>query len=346
MGQVLRVRTILPILALLLMISGCGSSSGSPGHGGIVSFGSNPVGGQLYVSTSNSILHFSQAESSSGNVAPADVISGANTLLSAPQHIFVDTVADRLYIANQGGSSILIFDRVSTLNGNVSPTRVISGTATLLAAPFDVAVDTGNNLLYVADGSSILVFAGASTVSGNAPPVRNITLSIATDSLLLNAGANQLYVSGPGNNLVDRLDGISSQNGTAIVGGFISGPDTRLAQPRGLALDGSGRLIVGNSGTPASITVYPNASTATGDVAPTTEITGSSTLLQFPGQIALNPNVAGGELFVLDTLRASVLVFTNMGTATGDVAPARVITGTATGITTNAAHGLAIDPTR
>lgn len=173
------MRPILITMAFILVISGCQSSSG-PGHGGIVSFGVNTAGGQLYISTSNSILHFSEAESSSGNVAPAGVISGANTLLSAPQHIFVDTAADRLYVANQGGSSILVFDRVSTLAGNVSPTRVISGTATLLAAPFDVAVDPINNLLYVADGVSVLVFAGASTVNGNAPPVRNITLSIAT----------------------------------------------------------------------------------------------------------------------------------------------------------------------
>lgn len=339
------MRSTLVWMTFILAISGCQSSSG-PGHGGIVSFGVNAAGGQLYVSTSNSILHFGGAQSSSGNVAPAGVISGANTLLSAPQHLFIDTAADRLYVANQGGSSVLVFDRVSTLAGNVGPTRVISGAATLLAAPVDVAVDSVNNLLYVADGISVLVFAGASTVNGNAPPVRNITTGITPGSLFVDAVNNQLYISDPGNNLVDRFNGISSQNGTAVVGGFISGPDTRLAQPRGLALDASGRLIVGNSGTPASITSYPNASTATGDVAPTTEITGSSTLLQFPGQIALNPNSPGGELFVLDTLRGSVLVFTNMASATGDVAPARIINGTATGIIPNAAHGLAMDPTR
>lgn len=339
------MRPTLVLMAFILGISGCQSSSG-PGHGGIVSFGPTTAGGQLYVSTSNSILRFSDAEGSSGNVAPSGVISGANTLLSAAQRIFIDTAADRLYVANQGGSSVLVFDKASTLAGNVSPTRVISGAATLLVAPIDVAVDSVNNLLYVADGISVLVFAGASTVNGNAPPVRNITTGIAAGGLLLDAVNNQLYISDPGNNLVNRLNGISSQNGTAIVGGFISGPDTRLAQPRGLALDASRRLVVGNSGTPASITAYPNASTATGDVAPTTEITGSSTLLQFPGQIALNPNAPGGELFVLDTLRGSVLVFTTMATATGDVAPARIISGTATGITSNAAHGLAMDPTR
>ena len=70
-------------------------------------------------------------------------------------------------MANQGGSSILVFDNASTLTGNVTPTRVISGNATKLVAPIDVALDTTNNLLYVADGTSILVFSSASTINGN-----------------------------------------------------------------------------------------------------------------------------------------------------------------------------------
>jgi hypothetical protein len=52
--------------------------------------------GQLYVSTPNSILHFINAENISGNVAPASVISCPDTLLSVPQHIFLDTADDRL----------------------------------------------------------------------------------------------------------------------------------------------------------------------------------------------------------------------------------------------------------
>jgi hypothetical protein len=325
---------------IILALSGC--EEVSPGHNVFTS--GNPTGGQLYVSTSNSILRFSGANSSSGNIAPAGVVSGANTLLSAPQHIFLDVPDNRLYVANQGGPSILVFDNASTLDGDVSPSRVISGNATSLLAPFDVTLDPINNLLYVADGASILVFAGASTVNGNAPLVRTITLSFSAGGLLLDAPANQLHVSGPGNNVVDRLDGISSQNGAAIVSGSLAGPLTMLAQPRGLVLDASGRLIVSNTGSPASITIYPNAATASGNMAPDAEIAGSSTLLQFPAQMALN--ASADQLFVLDSLAASVLVFRNIATVTGDVAPDRIISGPATGITANAAHGIAIDPSR
>src|ERR1051326_1590506 len=166
------MRRIIAVLALIFLFAGCQISprrgtisNGPPGGGG--------TGGQLYVATANSILHFSQAETSNGNVAPVGTINGALTQLSAPQHLLLDAPNDRLYVANQGGSSVLVFDGASAANGNVSPTRVIGGAATHLVAPIDVALDPGNNLLYVADGTSILVFAGASTVNGNTPPVRN-----------------------------------------------------------------------------------------------------------------------------------------------------------------------------
>lgn len=169
------------------------------------------------MSTPNSILHFINAENISDNVAPASAISGPDTLLSAPQHIFLDTADDRLYVANQGGGSILVFDKVSSLNGDVIPTRVISGNATL-------------------------------------------------------------------------------------------------------------------------------AATATGNVAPVAEIAGSNTLLQFPGQITLNS--ASSELFVLDSLRGSILIFADIDIANGNISPARTISGPATGFTANAVNGLAIDFTR
>jgi len=329
-------------LIIVLLGSGCVSPRRVPGGGG--GGGGGGTGGQLYVSAANSILHFNAAETSNGNVAPVGTISGASTLLSSPQHLLMDIASNRLYVANQGGGSILVFDNVSTLTGNIAPTRVISGSATRLASPIDVALDATNNLLYVADGTSVLVFASASTVSGNTAPVRNINLGASIGGLLLDAPNNQLYLTDPGDNAVDRLDGASGQDVVGIVGGAIAGADTKLSQPRGLALDGSGRIIVSNSTAPISITVYPNASTATGDVLPVGNISGSNTRLQLPGQIALNRNVANGELYVLDSVAASILIFTNLSTANGNATPARTISGSNTGLT--GINGLAIDPTR
>jgi hypothetical protein len=335
------------MIAFLLLLAGCqisprrgtGGNNGGGGGGG--------TGGQLYVTTPNSILRFSSAESSNGNIAPAATIRGASTLLSSPQRLFADTANDRLYVANQGGASILIFDKASTLNGNVSPTRFISGNATLLTGPVDVALDSANNLLYVANGTSILVYSAASTINGNVPPVHNINLGVSIGGLFLDGPNNQLYVSDPGDNAVDRLDSASTQDVVGIVGGAIAGADTRLSQPRGLWLDASGRIIVSNSATPASITLYPSAgSTVGGDLLPVINISGGNTHLQSPTQIALNRNVGNGELFVLDPVAASVFVFTNISTNGGNVAPARTINGSNTGLTASAMNGLAIDPTR
>jgi 6-phosphogluconolactonase (cycloisomerase 2 family) len=339
------MRRIMVGLIFSFLLAGCqisprrGTISGGGGGGG-------GTGGQLYVSTANSILHFNQAETSNGNIAPVGTISGAGTQLSAPQHLFLDGPNDRLYVPNQGGSSILVFDSASTANGNVTPTRVIGGAATQLVAPIDVALDPTNNLLYVADGTSILVFSAASTVNGNTPPVRNINMGVSIGGLFLDAPNNQLYVSDPGDNAVDRLDGASAQDVVGVVGGAIAGANTGLSQPRGLALDGSGRLLVSNSASPASIVVFTAAGSATGNIAPSVTISGSSTLLRAPGQIALNRNVGNGELYVLDPLAASVFVFTNAPTTGGNVAPARTIAGSNTGITASAVNGLAIDPTR
>ncbi len=337
------MRRLIAVLALIPLLTGCPVS---PRRGTISNGGGGGTGGQLYVSTANSILHFNQAETSNGNIAPVGTINGGNTQLSAPQHLFLDAPNDRLYVANQGGSSILVFDGASTANGNVTPTRVISGASTHLTAPIDVTLDPGNNLLYVADGTSILVFAGASTVNGNTPPVRNMNSGVSIGGLFLDAPNNQLYFSDPGDNVVNRLDGASTQDVVTVVGGAISGAGTGLAQPRGLALDGSGRLLVANSATPASITVYPSAATASGPVPPSVTISGSNTLLRSPGQIALNRTVGTGELYVLDPLAASILVFNNAPTVGGNIAPARDIAGSNTAISSSAVNGLALDSTR
>jgi hypothetical protein len=342
------MKSLWTVVVLIAALTGCQISprrtlGGSGGGGG---GGGGATGGQLYVSTANSILRFSNAESASGNIAPAGTLSGASTLLSSPQHLFADTANDRLYVANQGRASILVFDRASTLNGNTGPTRVISGNATHLAAPIDVALDTVNNLLYVADGTSILAFNNASIVNGNVAPVRNINMGINIGGLFLDAANNQLYVSDPGDNVVDRLDSVSTQDVVGIPGGAISGVDTLLSQPRGLALDASGRIIVSNSAAPVGITLYPSAAIATGDLQPVINISGNSTTLQSPGQVALNRNVGNGELFVADPVAASVFVFTNVSTTGGNEAPARTITGSSTGFSVNAVNGLAIDPSR
>jgi hypothetical protein len=337
------------VFALALMICGCvisprrtlGGGSGSGSGGGTPPGG---TGGQLYITTGNSILRFSNAETVTGNTAPTATLT--STSFSNLQRLIVDTANDRLYVVSQGTKAILIFDNASTLSGSVAPTRIIAGTNTGLATPLDLALDTTNNILYVADGISIFIFANASTVNGNPLPASTVILGDTIGGLGFDVSNNLLYVSDPGGDTIDQLSNPNLQVGIAQPSAQIAGPDTKLSQPRGLVLDSSGRLLVSNSLAPISITTYASASTATGDAIPFGNITGTATLLQSPQQMAINSSVSNGELYVADPTAASIFIYTNISTTQGNLAPTRTITGASTGLAVNAINGLALDTTR
>lgn len=328
-------------VVLLLAISGCSRGRlGSPGSGA-------PGVGQLYVATNTSILRFSSALQVNGNTSPTATITGASTTLSSPEHLLLDPTGDRLFVANSGASSILIFDPASTAAGNIAPARTISGASTLLSVPHDLAIDPVNNLLYVADGTQILVFQSASTANGNVPPVHNIGLGFAVGAIVLDVANNRLYVADTSGNTIERLEGASLQDGTAVVTASIGGADTGLARPQGLVLDATGRLIVANAAGP-TITIYATPATASGDTLPSATISGAGTQLRGPDQIVLDPTTNNGELYVADNLLGGILVFSQIETTagTGNVPPTRNISGTSTGLAANGVNGVALDPTR
>jgi hypothetical protein len=298
------------------------------------------VGGELYVASGNSILRFSNAEGANGDSTPAATIT--STRLQNPQRMLVDTRNDRLFVANSG--SILIYDNVSTKNGTAAPDRVISGNQTGLSNPVDLALDTGADQLYVADGFAVSVFANASTVNGNPAPARSFNMGVAIGGILLDTVNNQLFVADTADDIVDVLGQANVQNVIAQPTGLIAGPDTHLAGPAGLALDGNNRLIVSNSVAPVSISIYPKAATANGDVLTNALLTGGNTKLTAPKQIVLDPNTNSGELYVVDSASGSILVFSNMSTANNNQAPARVITSTS--LPANSINGITLDTTR
>lgn len=338
------------VCLLAMMLGGCvisprrtvGGGTGSGGSGG---GGTGATGGQLYVTTPNSILRFSNAETVNGNTAPdATITSSAFSIL---QRLIVDPTNDRLYVVSQGSKSILIFDNASTLTGNVTPTRAIVGGNTGLNTPLDLALDTNNDLLYVADGSTLLLFTSASTVNGNVAPANGgVAFGNTIGGLFLDVTNNLLYESDPAGATINQLSNPNIQTGFAQVTAQIAGPDTKLSQPRGLTLDRSNRLFVSNSATPVSITSYQNASTANGDTIPVGTVSGSATLLQSPQQMLVNNNITNDELYVADPGAGSVLIYTNVVTTQGDLAPARTISGSSTGLAVNGIRGLALDTTR
>jgi hypothetical protein len=301
----------------------------------------------LYVTNQddNSILRFDNALNATGNVAPGAVIKGANTTLAGPQFIALDTTANRLYVANPNGPSVLIFYGISTKNGNIAPTRNIIGANTQLITPSSVALDKGRDLLYVADGAEIDVFSSASTVNGDVAPARDIITSFNNiQQIFLDATNDRLYLTDAASNTVAIYDSASTLTGAATATRSITGAQTQLAQPSGMAIDTSGNLIVTNQGN-GTITVYSNAAGATGNVAPTATIGGAATTLASPAQII--QSTAANEVYVADSTANEVVVFSGVAGLSGNASPARSIAGPATTLTTGTtARGVALDPTR
>ena len=131
----------------------------------------------------------------------------------------------------------------------------------------------------------------------------------------------QLYVTSGTQNSIVRFDNAFTVNGNAAPAATISGAGTTLATPIYLALDSAADRLFVASKTSASILIFDQISTKTGNVAPTRAISGVATNLFVPIQPFLDKS--RDLLYVSDDI--SILVFTSASTANGNVASARDI---------------------
>ena len=345
---------VVSLLMFLAALSGCvisprrivGGGSPTPTPSGSPTPTPSPgtATGKLYVSNqnANSIVRFDNASIANGNVAPSATIAGSNTGLSAPQFMTIDTTADRLFVTNQTASNVLIWDAISTLNGNIAPTRTVGGANTGLVSPSVVALDKTHDLLYVADGPEVFVFGRASAVSGNATPVRQIVLAggFNINGMFLDTTGDRLYISDAVLNAIHVYDGASNLNSPSVglqpSRSFTGG----ISQPSGLTFDAFGNLVVANQGT-GSITVYTNPSTANGTVTPLVTISGTSTTLLAPSQVIPITGSSTNDVIVVDTTAGEVAVFPSINTRGGNVSPSRNISGL-----NGVPRGVGLDPTR
>lgn len=95
--------------------------------------------------TSGSITIYANPATADGDIAPVAEIAGANTGLSVPSPIFVDTTGTgTLYTADPGAARVAVFANLNTANGNIAPTRFIGGTATGITASGQLGVAFDN----------------------------------------------------------------------------------------------------------------------------------------------------------------------------------------------------------
>ncbi|MBI3802396.1 MAG: beta-propeller fold lactonase family protein [Nitrospirae bacterium] len=358
-------------------LQGCG---GSGGGGGDRLNGPNAAAqgdGNLYVVNggTGSVSAFDSAVTADGDLSPSRHFPET---LAGPTGLFLDPTTDTLYVANTGQNAVLIFEHASTLRppvGLTSPTRMISGPQTRLQRPSALFYDTVQQRLYVANegDSSVVVFhascATSALLNGNIPPCKVIagpsTAIHSPKALALDTGKDILYLS---NTQADNLlayDQATSRGGAPAdcvktpnpcdtppsrVITSAATPAGALRRPFGLTLDSANdRLYAVNAGgdSPA-IFIYDAASTQSGETAPDRILTGTATLLGAPTAADIDP--VQNRIFVINNNHAgsgasAVIVFSNIeGRCTDtlcNLAPDRVITGDQTGFSDP--NGLAFD---
>lgn len=312
------------------MLAGCGGG----GSAGPVTPFPTPHVRFLYATTAtaNQVLLFNGT--SSGNAAPAQSISGANTQLDAPGGLAITQTA--LYVANAGGA-VTIYPTFT--GGNIAPAAFIRGNLTQLSGPSMIALDragkiyvSNNGVRNAAGVDSVVGFNAGS--SGNVYPATwiqgNLTKLAQPNGVAIDGNGN-IFVANTGNNTITAYAPVSTGVAPANVTPFLtlSGNATGLNAPFGLAFDATGRLWVGNSG---SNTVEIFAANASGNTAPQFTYAGANTGLSTPQQIQFDSfgqlDVAngGGSIEVF-----GVLPFPLPGS--GNIAPGLQITGAATQLT-------------
>src|SRR6267378_2061222 len=145
------------------------------------------------------------------------------------------------------------------------------------------------------------------------------------------ASLGKLYVSNTAKPSIVRFDNAlaGTTSGNIAPSATISGAATLLDTPLYILVDSTNdRLYVADPGNPTtgnpSILIWDNASTKTGNVAPTRNINGAATTLLQPVDMALDSG--RNLLYVIDG--QDVLVFSSASSSSGNVAPARTLNAT------------------
>lgn len=279
-----------------------------------------------------------------GNSAPIRTLGGSNTGLVSPTFPAFEAIGRDLFVADFTAQAIRVFAFDAT--GNVAPGRLI--TSPSLGQPRQIALNRAQNELYVI---AFLNFVNTYPLdaSGEVGALRTIQREGAAGSLtrLTNPSGlvyfpqrGELYVgdfaqpggAGPANGEILIFPRTASGLGAPIRD--ITGAATRLGSfISDLALDASRNelyvLVSDDFGLPNRIVVHDAA--GSGNVAPLREIAGAAALLEESRGIAFDPTT--DRIWVTTGSQGGTpRVLAYPRTTNGNVAPAVVIAGAATGL--------------
>ena len=261
-----------------------------------------------------------------GNIAPDTNLEGAQTQLDGPSDIVV-TGNDTLIASNFNTDTVTSYANARESNGNLTPDGNVQGAATLLDDPTTLAVNTAEDLLFVANfGASdeILVYSGASTSSltGNLAPTRIITSTDIQNPVGINFGANDdLYVVNSVLNNVVVIAGASNVNGNVAATRIID--SASFGTLFDVFIDDNDTMYVVDIA--GFIYTFNNASTLNGMVDPDFTLTVPPAVLL--SAIAVDSNGTG---YIVDNGADAVYSYDNIATLNGALNPDRTIQGAQT----------------
>ena len=195
-----------------------------------------PAQDQLFVCddfNSRILAYDISAGTLTGNQAPTRTIT-SGAAMNSPRGISFGA-ADDLYVANQGGSNVLVFANASLLDGVVVPARVITSAA--FGDLYGVFVDGSDNLYVVNTGGTVNIFANAASLMGLEIPDGTLTVAGASALSAIVVGSDGVgYIADPIGNSVYSYDNIGTLNGSLAPTRTIHGVDTKMSEPSGLYL--------------------------------------------------------------------------------------------------------------
>ncbi|MGH7813491.1 MAG: SBBP repeat-containing protein, partial [Candidatus Binataceae bacterium] len=268
-------------------------------------------GGKIYVAnakgdtTPGSITVY--AANSFGTAAPMRDIEGADTGLDAPFGVAVYS-GGSIYVTNsQAAGSVAVYSSGAT--GDAAPAKTISGIGTGLLYPEAIALDSSGNI-YVVNNAAL--FTNVSCTAAGMPAA--CCTGSGTGTCGLQADDSIAYFP-------------AGTNGDVAPTQSITGANTEMNNPYGLAVDSSGKIYVTNFGVGGALLIYAAGSNGV-TVAPIATLSGPSTHLDLPEAVYVD---SSGNVYVANRNDFSIAQWTSAhALAGGNLAPDALISGSNT----------------
>ncbi len=291
------------------------------------------------------------------NEAPIATISGSTTGLSEPYGIALDS-SRNIYVTgyntNTGYQSVSVYPALGSSTGllDEAPIATISGNngnITGLNEPVGIALDSSQNI-YVVDNGATSVFvypalgsstgtlieAPIATISGNITGLdspKNIALDSSQNIYVTDDGATSVFVYPA----LGSSTGVLNENPTAT----ISGSNTDLQNPYGIAVDSSGIYVADEKAE--SVFVYSALGSNTGllNEAPSSGTISTTLTTGLAGPVGMALDTVGNIYVAGNDFNGVPGVFVYAAGSNANAAPIATISGNTTGLV--APSGIALD---